>query len=70
MKRYVAGNEVTYADFITYWILKIFNLYDSSLLRGFPKVFKYFDDFSSLKGIKTAEEKYSDITPFPMMCAW
>ena len=32
-KRFLAGNEVTYADFITYWILKVLKMYEPTIFN-------------------------------------
>ena len=69
-KRFLAGNEVTYADFITYWILKILTMYDSGVLNSFSNLVQYMETFRDLKGIKQCEEKYAKYPPFPMTCAW
>ena len=37
-KRFVAGEEITYADFVTYWILKMLKMYDKVMLTAFPKI--------------------------------
>ena len=49
-KKYVAANDVTYADFIAFWALKIMKMYDASLISSF-KLNEYMHNFSNLNGI-------------------
>ena len=35
-KKFMAGNQVTYCDFITYWILKVLKMYDPTIFDRKP----------------------------------
>jgi len=54
-KRFVAGNNVTYADFMAYWILKALTMFDASIIQSNPKMLQYMVTFSELKGIREGE---------------
>ena len=69
-KRFLAGNEVTYCDFLAYWILKIIKLYDLNVIKSSPKLVNYMKTVNSLKNIATVEKQYAEIPPFLMVCAW
>ena len=68
-KRFIAGNEPTYADFITYWILKVLKMYAPTIFDGRQAV-TYMRNFTALKGIQTAENAYKDVPPFLPLCNW
>jgi len=53
-KKFIAGNDITYVDFVSFWLLKILNLYDKSIVGSFPKLGQYMELFSSQKGITEA----------------
>ena len=69
-KRFIAGHEVTYVDFLAYWILKIIKMYDLNVLKTFPKLVQYMKNFNSLRNIQASEKQYSNIPPFAPICAW
>ena len=40
-KRFIASNDITYADFVTYGVLKTLMLYDEKMVNAFPKLIQY-----------------------------
>ena len=69
-KRFVAGNNVTYADFMAYWILKALTMFDASIIQSNPKMLQYMVTFSELKGIREGEFTQYKLPPFASACAW
>jgi len=69
-KRFVAGNDVTYCDFMLYWALKYFNVYDKSIIQAFPKIAAYVQTMNSLKNVADAEAEYSKIPLLPPFAGW
>jgi len=52
--KFLAGNDVTYIDFMTYGYLKLLKVYDESIVTGFPKIVEYMRNMASLKGVAEA----------------
>ena len=69
-KRFLAGHEPTYVDFLAYWILKIIKLYDLGVVKSFPKLVQFMKNFNDLTNIAACEKHYENTPPFPMICAW
>ena len=66
-KRFVAGNDITYADFATYGYLKVLKRYDESLVDELPKIVDYMQNMSVIKGMQdavTSQENIPFLVPF------
>ena len=69
-KRFVAGNEVTYADFVAFGHLKILKRYDESLVAELPKIVEYMQNMSGLKGMADAVTSQENIPFVWPMAGW
>ena len=69
-KKFVAGDGVTYADFMAYWILKIMAMYDAHIIGSNKKMHEYMRKMAELKGMDQAEIKYANLPSFATRCAW
>lgn len=68
--KFLAGNDVTYIDFMTYGYLKLLKVYDESIVTGFPKIVEYMRNMASLKGVAEAAAAQADIPVLTTFAAW
>jgi len=63
--RYLAGNEVTYADFMINWLFSVFRLYNEEVFTDFPELIDYHKRYLGLPGVREGEETQEDMLYFP-----
>ena len=68
-KKFIAGG-LTYVDFMVYWALKYFNIFDLSIIQSFPNIETYVQNMHALKNVKDAEAHYNTIPLLPPFAAW
>lgn len=69
-KKFVAGDGVTYADFIAYNCLKRLQLYEPAICSENTVTSDYMNRMFALQGMKKAEESQGNLIYFSPSCAW
>ena len=63
--RFLAGDELTYADFMINWLFRVFRLYNEDVFTGFDGLILYHKRYLGLPGIKEGDEAQEDMLWFP-----
>ena len=69
-KQFIAGDGITYADFMAYGVLKTLRMYDEDMFSDLPILVQYMEMFAVQKGVEEAEKAQENLDQFLPICGW